>query len=217
MLVNDAIPQEQNPFFEKPKAVKRTSWVVDVLQSIVIATFICIVIYLFIAIPNQVSGPSMMPNFHDGELLLTNKITQLFGGTPFGKGLGLDYKRGDVIVFLKPSPTGKDLIKRIVGMPGETVMVLNGDVYVNGNKITEEYISPEVRTNPGTLAQEGIVITVPKDSYFVIGDNRNNSIDSRFEEYGPIKREWMKGKVVLRYLPPQAFGIIGTGKIDLGT
>lgn len=209
----DYVPPELNPFFEQPKVERKTSWVVDVLQSAVIAIFVFIIIYLFIAIPNQVQGPSMQPNFLDGQLLLTNKITQLVGGTDFGRSLGLDYHRGDVIVFHKPE-TDRDLIKRIIGLPGETVMVLGGDLYVNGQRLKEEYIAPEVRTNPGSLATEGRMITLGPDEYFVAGDNRPNSQDSRFSEYGPIKRDWLKGKVVLRYWPPTHFGIIGTGSSE---
>jgi signal peptidase I len=93
-------------------------------------------------------------------------------------------------------------------------MILDGDVYVNGQRAIEEYIPPEVRTNPGTFAKEGELITLGNGEYFVFGDNRNNSQDSRFLEYGPIKREWLKGRVILRYWPLSAFGIIGTGKVE---
>ena len=183
---------------------------IDLLQSIVIALFIVIVVYLFIVIPNQVSGPSMQPNFHNGELVLTSKVNQWLGNTSLGKTLGLAYQRGDVLVFQKPGHD--DLIKRIIGMPGESIMVSDCEIYVNDARIEETYIPPEFCTNSGTFATAGRKIDLLGDEYFVVGDNRNNSRDSRFLEYGPIKREWVKGKVVLRYLPLDQFGVIGSGK-----
>lgn len=208
----EIITAENNPFFEHPKVEKKKMWLVDLLQSIVIALFICIIVYLFIATPNQVTGPSMMSNFYDKDLVLTNKITQWLGNSDIGQGIGLDYARGDVIVFQKPGRS--DLIKRIVGLPGESVMVLNGNVFVNNRQIRETYLPATLRTNAGTFAGEGQIITLKSDEYFVLGDNRGNSADSRDATYGPVKREWLKGKVILRYWPPERFGVIGSGNIE---
>lgn len=208
----DAVTVDNNPFFEKKVEKKQKMWLVDLLQSIVIALFICIIIYLFIATPNQVSGPSMLENFHDKELVLTNKITQWLGNSDFGKSLGLDYQRGDVVVFQKPGR--QDLIKRIIGLPGESVMVFDGRVYVNNKQIKENYLPPTLRTNAGTFAGEGEIINLAAEEYFLMGDNRGNSADSRDANYGIIKREWLKGKVILRYWPLDKFGVIGTGQIE---
>jgi signal peptidase I len=206
------LPSELNPFFEQAQIEKPRMWLVDILQSVVIAMFICIIIYLFIATPNQVRGPSMRETFQSGDLVLTNKLSQWLGETDIGKQLGLNYQRGDVVVFQKPNHD--DLIKRIVGLPGETVMILNGDVYVNGKKIREDYLPPALRTVSGSFAGEGQLVTLKSDEFFVMGDNRGNSIDSRFAEYGPIKRDWLKGKVIVRYWPLYSLGTIGTGKIE---
>ncbi len=204
---------ETSPFYTGATKPKKSSLTIDILQSVIIAVFVCTVIYLFIAIPNQVSGSSMQPNFHDAELLLTNKIVQWLGDTPIGQSLGVNYQRGDVIVFQKPGE--KDFIKRVIGLPGDKVSIKNGNVYINGQQLVEDYIPSEVRTNGGTFLETGDEKTVPDGHYFVMGDNRGNSEDSRYSEIGFIDRSWMKGKVILRYWPLNVFGIIPTGTSSL--
>lgn len=202
-----------NPFLRantEPTGAKN-NWVVDLLQSVVIAFFIVIVVYLFIVIPNQVSGDSMIPNFSNQQLVLTSKINQWLGGTELGENLKLNYKRGEVVVFQKPGRV--DLIKRVIGLPGDTVMVLDCEVYVNDLRIEEEYIPDTTCTTPNNFATEGKLIQLDTDQYFLMGDNRENSNDSRSLDYGLVEREWIKGKVVLRYLPFDKFGVIGAGKI----
>jgi signal peptidase I len=200
-----------NPFLQVNEEALQGNWIVDLLQSVVIALFIVIVVYLFIVIPNQVTGPSMEPNFHNGELVLTSKVNQWLGNTEIGGTLGLAYQRGDVIVFQKPG--NLDLIKRIVGLPGESVMIADCEVYVNDVRVEETYIPSEVCTSAGSYATPGRKVTLAINEYFVLGDNRGNSRDSRYTEYGPINRDWIKGKVILRYLPLDVFGIIGSGEI----
>lgn len=207
---------EDNPFFEKREEKRTTGGlIVDLLQSVVVALFICIVLYLFIITPNQVDGYSMCPNFEDGQLLLTNKISEWFGGTPVGKSLGLDYQKGDVVVFQKPETdiyhSTKPLIKRIIATAGDKVIVKGGKVYVNGEQLAETYLPAGRRTDAGSFITEGGELTVSEGSYIVMGDNRGNSLDSRYTEVGEIKREWIQGKVILRYWPPSSFAVIGTG------
>ncbi len=189
------------------------NFLVDILQSIVIAIFVCIVVYLFIATPNQVYGDSMEPNFSDGELLLTNRVVQWFGATDFGQSVGVNYARGDVIVFQKPG--AKDFIKRIIGMPGEKISIVEGKIYIDGQELSEEYIPPEIRTNAGSFLMEGDEVLIPDGNFFAMGDNRNNSQDSRYTEVGFISRDWIKGKVILRYWPVNLFSIIGSGESAL--
>lgn len=165
---------------------------VDTLQSILIAGSIFIVIYIFIARPFQVNGISMYPNFENGEYVLTNLL-----------GLQLNNPRlGDVVVFVAPIDAEKDFIKRIIGIPGDTVMVKDGDVYLNGKKLDQSvFLKPDVKTYGGNFLKDGIPVTVPLGSYFVMGDNRTASSDSR--EWGFVKRKALIGKSLFIYWPPQ--------------
>lgn len=202
--------EENNPFFEQPASKRKTSFIVDMLQSIVVALFICIVLYLFILTPNQVDGYSMCPNFEDGQLLLTNKLSVWLGSTPLGQSMGLEYQRGDVVVFQKPGRE-KALIKRVIGTPGDKVSLRDGRVYVNNERVEENYLPAERRSSGGSYLGEGEEITVEEGNYFLMGDNRNNSLDSRFNDIGQVKREWLQGKVILTYWPLNTFGIVGNG------
>ena len=126
----------------------------------------------------------MMPNFSDGELLLTEKVSYYMG----------DPNRGDVIVFKAPiaGNLGKrDFIKRIIGLPGEIVRITDGQIYINDQKLIESYETQETGGN--------IDISLSEDQYFVLGDNRNSSSDSR--TFGTIKRGSVKGRTFLVYFP----------------
>src|SRR5579871_3895765 len=163
---------------------------VDALQSILIAASIFLVIYIFIARPFQVNGESMVPNFLNGEYVLTNLLTLRFNNP----------KLGDVVVFVAPIDTEKDFIKRIIGTPGDTVMVQDGDVYLNGKKLDEsKYLDITVKTYGGSFLKDGETITVPPDEYFVMGDNRAYSSDSR--EWGFVKRSAFIGESLFVYWP----------------
>lgn len=123
----------------------------------------------------------MLPNFFDGELLLTEKVTYRI------------YKpeRGDVIVFAAPTGRRVDFIKRIIGKPGETVAIDSGGVYIDGQKLTEPYETQQT--------QGDITVTLDQNQYFVLGDNRGSSSDSR--SFGPIGRSAIKGRAWLVYWP----------------
>ncbi|MBN1915811.1 signal peptidase I [Candidatus Dojkabacteria bacterium] len=201
--------QQENPFLHAPTITTGSAGVVvDFIQTIVIALAIVVVIYLFIAIPNQVDGQSMEPNFYNNELLLTNKIIQYLGDTAIGENLEYNYKRGDVIIFKEPGKS--DFIKRVIAKPGDTISIEEGKPVVNGKIIIEEYINEP--TKGASFLAEGETKRVPEDSYFVMGDNRDNSKDSRFSDVGFVARKYIKGKVFLRYWPLNRFGIIETGK-----
>jgi signal peptidase I len=198
---------DDNPFIQGGVEKKDSNVFIDLLQTVVIALSICVVIYLFIATPNEVLGQSMEPTFYDGELLLTNKMMQLFGDTSMKKIVG-DYQRGDVVIFKSDTPAGDDFIKRIIAVEGDEVMVQDGHVYVNGNKLEEKYLPPGRRTEQGPFFQESIAKIVPEGHYVVFGDNRNNSTDSRSNIVGFVKRTQLKGKVFFRYWPLDKFGVI---------
>lgn len=187
--------------------------IVDIFETLVIALAISIVIYLTIAIPNQVDGVSMEPNFKHNEFLLTNKTIQWLGQTSFGQNFNYDYKRGDVIIFHNGE---SDLIKRIIAVGGDTIRIEDDSIFVNDKKIDEKYIPITIRTEASDSSNaflvEGETITVPEGSYFVMGDNRENSKDSRLADVGFVDRENIRGKVFFRYWPLNKFGIIKRGE-----
>jgi len=170
--------------------------VFDFLQGIVVVLAILVMVYLFLVSPQEISGASMEPNFHNGEYILTNKVLTKFR----------DPQRGDVVVFKSPKNKEVDYIKRIIGLPGDTVKLLDNTFYVNGQKVDEPYLAPGVVIFGGSFLQEGNEIIVPPGEYFVAGDNRPHSSDSR--EFGPIVKEDFIGTVFFRYWPFSQAGSI---------
>ena len=169
----------------------------DFIETIVIALAIFVVVYRFLFQPHQVRGNSMFDNFHDGEYLLTDKIDYRFHQP----------SRGDVVVFKAPKHEEYDYIKRIVGLPGDQVSIKGGQVLINNEKLDESgYLDPRTITRAGMYAEEGLIITVPIGSYFVMGDNRNNSSDSR--DWGPVPIENIVGKAWVRYWPINQLGVV---------
>jgi len=169
----------------------------DLVETLVIAGAIFVVIYAFLFRPYQVNGTSMFPNFQNGEYILTNLINLRFG-TP---------QRGDVIVFIAPPDQEKDYIKRVIGLPGDTIMVKNGNVYLNGQELDESaYLPSDYKTYGGTFLADGVQKTVPSGNYFVMGDNRNFSSDSR--EWGYVPKAKLIGISTLVYWPPPDFKFV---------
>ena len=164
---------------------------VDTIQTLILAASIFLVIYVFLLRPFQVSGESMIPTFQDREYILTNIITMRLESV----------QRGDVIVFKAPTDNNKDFIKRVIGLPGETVTIKNGSVYINDKKIDESrYLAPVVKTLPyGNYIEENESITARTGEYIVMGDNRSSSSDSR--EWGPLKKSEIIGKPFFVYWP----------------
>jgi signal peptidase I len=162
----------------------------DTIQTLVLAALIFGVIYLFLFRPFQVSGESMYPTFQNKEYILTNLISLRFE----------DIKRGDVIVFKSPTDREKDFIKRVIALPGDSIELKNGYVYINGKQRNEQaYLGNTVRTFGGSFLQEGTVLRVPDDSLAVMGDNRRASSD--FREWGFLKKEDVIGKSIVVYWP----------------
>lgn len=176
----------------------------DFLQGIVVILAIMVMIYLFIMSPQEVSGSSMETNFHDGEFILTNKVEYKL----------TDPKRGDIVIFKSPNNPDVDFIKRVIAKPGETVEIKNNAYYVNGIKLEEPYLSPDVYMFGGTFLRENQVYTVPPGEYFVSGDNRPHSSDSR--EFGPVAKDAFIGKAILRYWPLSETGIIKRPSYSVG-
>ena len=160
-------------------------WVKDILIAVVIAAVILTYIKQII-----VQQQSMEPNFHAGDYLISSRQSYKLFGEP---------QRGDVIVFkselLDDNGNEKNLIKRIIGLPGDVIAITDGYVYVNGEKIQEDYL-------PGQgISGEMDAITVPENQLFVMGDNREVSEDSRSPRVGTIDESTIVGKVVLRVYP----------------
>jgi signal peptidase I len=173
----------------------------DIIETLVIALSIFLVIYLFLVQPHQVNGQSMVPNFQSGEYVLTDKISYNFG----------DPQRGEVVVFHAPPAahcpkgTGCDFIKRVLGIPGDRIAVKNNGIYVNSVKLAEPYIPEDFETEAGDYTRNR-TITLGPNEYFVCGDNRPYSSDSR--AWGPIPKQNIVGKAFFRYWPPEAMGLI---------
>ncbi len=184
---------------------KLYSILVDLFETLVIAGGIFVVIYAFLFRPYQVKGESMLPNFHNGEYILTNLITLRLN----------EVQRGEVIVFKAPNTVEeKDYIKRVIAIEGDSVKVEDGKVYVNGQLINEnEYLPADFQTSNGPFIKEGEDIIVPPDHYFVLGDNRNFSSDSR--EWGFVSKDEIIGKSMVVYWPPQEFKLIHKANYDL--
>ncbi|MBI3289955.1 signal peptidase I [Candidatus Microgenomates bacterium] len=168
----------------------------DTVQSVALALGIFATVYLFLLQPHEVRGRSMEPNFTDGEYLLTDKLSYKID-TP---------KRGDVIVFAAPPSREEDFIKRIIAVPGDTVWVENGKVHINDRELTEGYLPATTMTFEGPILGESEKVTLAADEYFVLGDNRSHSQDSRY--FGIIKKGDILGKAWLVYWPPKQFGFV---------
>lgn len=172
--------------------------VVDFIQTLVVFGAIFALIYLFVAQPHRVSGSSMYPTFHNDDYILTDKISYKLHNP----------EKGDVIVLKNPRNESEDFIKRVTAVPGDTLKVENNSVYVNGRLLKEPYLQPNIPTPSGSFLTEGQQVKVGDNQYFVFGDNRTHSSDSR--EWGPVTREEIVGRVFFRYWPPQAFGLFNS-------
>jgi len=170
--------------------------VMDILETVVFIGSLFIVVYLFVMQPNQVKGASMDPTFNSGDYIFTSKISSKFRA----------YERGDVVVFKSPKNPDIEYIKRIVGLPGDKIMIKDSEVYVNDIQLTENYISAKTNLWEGGFSKNGEEIIVPEEELFVMGDNRPRSSDSR--EFGPISASSVIGLVFYRYFPSNKVGPI---------
>ena len=166
------------------------NFLIDTIQTLLLVFAVFLVIYVFLFRPFRVSGNSMDPTFFDKQYILTNIISLKFGRP----------KLGDVIVFKAPIDLEKDYIKRIAGTPNDTVLLKDGDVYVNGRLLDQSrFLKTSAKTYGGSFLKEGESVTVPPDSYLVMGDNRSGSSDSREWGFVPIKS--IIGKSFFVYWP----------------
>lgn len=164
-----------------------SSWqdtVSDWMISIIVAVVLAFCIRTFIVEPYLVSGTSMVPTLQNRERLLVNKFIY-FVNEP---------KKGEIVVFKYPSDTNRDFIKRVIATGGDTIEMVDGKVFVNGKQIKEPYIKEPFHSNYRK-------VVVPKDHIFVMGDNRNNSEDSRFSDVGFVPDSLIKGKASIIFWP----------------
>lgn len=167
----------------------------EIFRVLIISLLVVIPVRFFIAQPFIVRGASMEPNFHDGQYLIIDELGYRFR----------EPERGQVIVFRYPNDPSQFFIKRVIGLPGETVVIQSGKVEVRsagGGKpviLPEGYLDSNVRTFPDSS------VTLHDGEYFVLGDNRTQSSDSRY--WGILPYKYIVGKVLVRLWPPNQFSI----------
>ncbi len=167
---------------------------IETFETLIVIGAIFAILYLFVAQFHKVSGLSMYPTMHDGDYLITEKISYRFG----------EPKKGQIVVLKNPRDNSQDFIKRIIAVPGDTVRVANDQVFVNGTQLNETYLPSNTPTHSGAFLTEGTEVKAGLNQYFVFGDNRNHSSDSR--EWGPVTKEELVGKAFFRYWPANGIG-----------
>lgn len=189
---------KQNHTKESVSEEKKTDVKKEILSWVFYLVFVVVLTYVIITFVGQrtvVDGRSMNPTLNDGDNLIVEKLSYRFS----------DPKRFDVIVFPPQGAPNEHYIKRIIGLPGETVRIdEEGTIYINGEILKEDY-GLETIQNPGRAIEE---ITLAEDEYFVLGDNRNNSTDSRSEKVGNVKRSTITGRAWVRIWPLSDFGVL---------
>ena len=167
--------------------------------------FLIIVVFILFGVfavqPVVVEGTSMLPQLNDGERLLVNKLVYYkIQGVSWGH-----LERGDIVVFWFPKEPDKSYVKRIIGLPGETVEGRNGKVFIDGQALNEDYLDTEHNLSLPTFH----ATRVEEHHYFVMGDNRDNSSDSRY--WGLVPEKYIYGKAFFRYWRPSNMGFLEHG------
>jgi signal peptidase I len=175
--------------------------VTDLAEVILLALGLYLIIN-FAVQTVHVIGPSMYPSVHDQDYLIASKIDYHFHPP----------QRGDIIIMRDPQDSSRDFIKRIIAVPGDRVLIGQGHVYINGQLLTERYLDQEPWTQdttwPTTAPPNAQGQLMGSDEYFVMGDNRNHSSDSRI--FGPLHRDHIEAKAWVRVLPLSHVGVIGS-------
>jgi signal peptidase I len=176
---------------ETPRAAVHTNGALSLLGNVAISIVLAVVVIVFIYQPVKVEGTSMMPGLTDQERIFINKYTYKMGAGSI--------EREDLVVFHYPYDPSQSYIKRIIGLPGDSIQIDDGTVYVNGRKLDEPYVPDEYRDHVRLEKK-----VVPVDKYFVLGDHRSSSNDSRV--WGFVDRKEIYGKAVFVYWPPDKIG-----------
>jgi len=188
--------------------VNKKSVIREWVESIIVAFILAMIIRTFVVQAFKIPTGSMRPTLLEGDLILVNKF--IYGAKVPFTDLRLPAlrqpKRGDVIVFIYPEDSKKDFIKRLIGFPGETVEIKNGTIYINDKPLLDSVFGQIFYYNYGDFEKPDYKITVPKDSFFVLGDNSRSSKDSRYWGFVPHKN--ILGEAILIYWPPQRIRIV---------
>lgn len=193
---SEAADKENKPDEKvKPEDINIVKELLSLIIYIGLVVLLCYFVINFVGCRSRVDGSSMNPTLSDGDNLWVDKLAYRFG----------DPKRFDVIIFNYDENT--TYVKRIIGLPGETVRIdQEGNIYINDELLVENYGMEIIA--PNNIGRAGQPVELGEDEYFVLGDNRNNSQDSRFADVGNIEREDIVGKVIFRIYPFSKFGTI---------
>jgi len=178
------------------------TFLLDTIEIITTAFAIFVVLFLFVVQIHEVNGNSMLPNFHNGEYVLTDKLTYKFR----------EPQRGEVAIFKAPPRPRDEYIKRLIGLPGERIKIQNNQVTIyneehpEGFILNEDYLGEGIITTGKTTIPPNTIYTIPEGHYLVFGDNREDSSDSR--HWGPVKKDLIVGRAVIRIWPPTALSIV---------
>jgi len=182
-------------------AMKKKSAISEWIEAIIVAFILAMVIKIFIVEAFKIPSGSMRPTLLEGDLILVNKF--IYGAKlPFVDVRLPAFrqpKRGDVVVFIYPYNLKKNFIKRLVAFEGENVEIKNGTIYINDKPLLGAEFTQRYYYNRGDFSKEGQKIVVPKDSFFVLGDNSASSQDSRY--WGFVPKRNIRGKAILIYWP----------------
>lgn len=168
----------------------------DLFEAFVVFFAIFLILYAFIARANEVSGSSMFPTMITGERLLTEMVSFRFQ----------EPQRGQIIVLNSPAEPSRQLIKRLIGLPGETIVLRPDGVYINGAKLPEPYVNGVPDYSRSTFLKLDQEYVIPENSYIFMGDNRNASLDAR--EMGPVTRDNILGKAFFVFWPLNRIGLV---------
>ena len=175
---------------------KTLDYIWDFLESITFALGIFVVVYLFLFRPSVVFGMSSYPTIKPEEKVISEKISYYLHAL----------NRGDFVILQSPKNSEVDFIKRIVGLSGEKLRISNGKVFINGGLLDESYLYEGTFTAPESYLAENSETLIPDGHFFVMGDNREHSSDSR--EFGPVSQDNIVGRVLYRFWPIDRIGTI---------
>lgn len=173
---------------------------IEVIETVISSGIVLVIVYNFIALPIIVSGESMVPNLHTGERLLVEKVTKHFKS----------YERGEIVILHPPQNERVEYVKRVIGVPGDIVKILECNVYISRDGmrfvLEEPYLPESLCTVGGPAIREGRSLRIEDGYYFVLGDNRMKSADSRV--FGVVEEDKIVGRAAFRFWPLNKVGLL---------